>query len=207
MNGTKTLLSLAFIAIAGAALAQDFNTEAGFKSALKAGYYTEDFSGMTFGNPLNGTQTDWDAPGNGTYNFHAFAGKGLYSGNANISVNVAYDALVISFANSPNTVTAFGGLFSSSDSSGNVSTGDVSVLFDNGHTVTLSNPQLNNFYGFVNNVGIASVTINVVNPGDGINRWIEGTHFIVGQGAPVPEPSSIAVLGLGAVALLRRRRK
>ena len=124
-------LCLAVAALAGAT--NVYTTEASFLPNIQAGYYLENFTGWTYGSPLGGSTFDWDAPGANGYNFHAYALNGLWSNVQALSTNTASDPLVITFPNSL-TVTAFGGIMSSTDISGNVIPQDITITLNDGTT-------------------------------------------------------------------------
>ena len=76
----RTLKPLVIVAFAAAALlghAQDFTSQAAFVAALNSDYYLESFSTFAFGSPLDGTSTTYNGPGNGTFDWQAFAASGL----------------------------------------------------------------------------------------------------------------------------------
>ncbi len=67
--------------------------------------------------------------------------------------------------------------------------------------------------------GFEAAQLSILTPGDGMMAQYVGTSFVrminvgdqmfrlEGSSNPVPEPASLRALGLGAAALLRRRRK
>jgi PEP-CTERM motif len=69
---------------------------------------------------------------------------------------------------------------------------DVATTLTGGDTLTLS--------------GLTGVTQIAVTPGD-FNDWVGVDNINYTAANPVPEPATMAVLGLGAAALLRRRNK
>ncbi len=187
-------VALAAVALASASTTV-YTSEATFLQNIQAGYYLEDFNGFTYGSPLDGSQFDWDAPGNGTYNFHAFAAQGLWSNTGALSTNVAFDPLVLTFPNS-NPVTAFAGIVAATDISGNTIPYDVTVQLNDGTSTTINGSA---FRGFTSTAPITSVTLTPVNVG--VNSWAQIDHVYVGQ---VPEPASLVLVGLAGL-LIRRR--
>jgi len=171
--------------------------EASFLANLASPYYLEDFPGWTYGNPLNGTQLTWDAPGNAGYGWRAYAAQGLWSNVSALSVNVAYDPLVITMTGNP--VNMVGGIFTATDINGNWIPGDVTIRLASGATWTLTQPGPTTFFGFYCSDPIVSVTFNCVS-GGGVNRWIQLDHFYVG----IPEPASLLLLSLAGLMLRRR---
>jgi hypothetical protein len=196
----KYLAIAAFVAITPSAFAQWFTNEAAFTAALNGPFYLEDFSNFTFGNPLNGSQTTWAAPGANGYGWTAAATNGLYSNISALSTNTANDPLVLTFTGAP--VTAFGGNIANSDIAGNLIPGTVTMLMSNGATNNLVLGAAEGFLGYISPVVLTTVTISATGT---TNNWPQLDHAYTGSA--VPEPGTMIALGLGAAALAARRRR
>jgi hypothetical protein len=203
---TKTrIMALAGALLIGSVAAQAtwYTSEASFTSAMSGPFYLEDFTGWTFGSPLDGTQTTWAAPGANGYGWTASAASGLYSNVSALSTNTANDPLVITFSGNP--VTAFGGIISNTDITGANIAGNVTFLMSNGDTQTSTfGAGGSGFLGWTGTSAIASVTITATS--SATNNWPQIDHVYTGA-APVPEPMTVTGLALGALAMLRRRKK
>ncbi len=197
----KLFLIAGTAVLAGAANAGWYTNEADFVSALSGSYYKETFDNFTYGDPLDGSMTDWSAPGGNGYGWSANAPQGLWSNDGALSTNVAYDPLTFTFTGNP--VTAFGGLLAASDISGNVISGTLTLTLSDGSSQTVNTSG--SFLGWTGSAAITSVTMTVADPGDGVFRWNQIDNVYTGA-STVPEPASMIALGLGAAAMLRRRR-
>ena len=199
-----------FAAIAGAlgltvaANATFYTTEATFLAAIDPTFYLEDFGNFTFGDPLDGSQATWSAPGGNGYGWDVAAANGLWSNTSALSTNTADDSLDFTFTGLP--VTAFAGVIANTDISGNSQGGTVTLTMSNGDTMTVADGT---FLGWVGTTAVSGASIvaqDSANP-NGFD-WIQIDHAYTGATAPVvPEPASLAVLGLGAMVMLRRRKK
>ncbi|HVT12924.1 MAG TPA: PEP-CTERM sorting domain-containing protein [Fimbriimonadaceae bacterium] len=195
------------IAVAGgliagsvAAHATWYTSEASFLAAIDPTYYLEDFSGFTVGNPLNGLQSSWDAPGGNGYDWTASAVGGLYSNTHAISTNGSRQPLTITFTGAP--VTAFGGFIGGTDFNSNLVADTATMSLSNGDSQSIDTTAgSDGFLGWVGDTAISSLSMNVSQS----NTFIQLRHAYTGS-APVPEPASLAVLGLGAIALIRRKK-
>jgi hypothetical protein len=203
----NTMRNLRFAVSAGllilgtvAANATWYTSEAAFMAAISGPNYTEDFSSFTFGSPLNGSQTIWSAPGANGFGWDATAAGGLYSNNSSLSTNIANTPLVLTFTGLP--VYAFGGRISNTDISGNFIPGSASITLSTSETNSINLP--NGGEGWLGWVGTSSfAAVSLISTGT-TNNWIQLDHAVV---AGVPEPASMAVLGIGALAAIARRRR
>jgi hypothetical protein len=196
----NAVLSVMILALASTAFAAtQYDDEPSFLANLASPYYLEDFVGWSYGDPLDGSQTDYDFGPVEGYSWHAYATNGLWSNLGALSTNNSGDPLVITFTGL--AVTALGGNFTATDISGNVIPGTVLIDLSDGTHTELINPTASTFTGYTSAVPITSVTIDSLDD-DGINRWPQLDHFYVGS--MIPEPASLVLLGLGTL-LLRRR--
>jgi hypothetical protein len=179
-----------------------YTSEAAFLANVGPVRYTEDFSNFTFGNPLNGSQTSWVAPGANGFGFTANAVGGLWSNLSALSTNNAFDPIIVNFSGSP--VTAVGGNFTNTDINGNVIPGTIIVTLSDGSTQQLVNQTLSSYLGYTSN-GPTLTSITVVPQQSATNGWAQIDHFTVGT--QIPEPTAVCVLagGLGLLVLRRRR--
>ncbi|HLO99255.1 MAG TPA: PEP-CTERM sorting domain-containing protein [Fimbriimonas sp.] len=199
MSTWKIATVAGLVGLTVSANATFYTSEAAFLAAIDPTFYLEDFSSFTFGSPLDGTQTSWNAPGGNGYGWTASAVQGLWSNTSALSTNVANDPIVISFTGLP--VTAFGGFLNNTDIGGSSQGGTVTMLMSNGDTLTVNDGT---FLGWVGSTAVSSATITAA--GVGLD-WGQLDHAYTGEIATsVPEPASMAALGLGAIALLRRRK-
>jgi len=193
-------LSITILALASTAFAAtQYDDEPSFLANLASPYYLEDFVGWTYGDPLDGSQTDYDFGPVEGYSWHAYAAEGLWSTLSALSTNSPEDPLIITFTGLP--VTALGANFTATDFDGNIIPGRVTIDLSDGTHTELINPTASTFTGYTSDVPITSVTIDSPNDGD-ILRWPQLDHFYVGS--MIPEPASLVLLGLGTL-LLRRR--
>lgn len=196
-----------FAALAGAlglsvaAHATFYTSEAAFLAAIDPVYYLEDFSNLSYGD-IAGDPT-WAAPGGNGYGWTASATNGVWSNDSAMSTNVAGDALVITFTGLP--VTAFGGLLNNTDIDGFAQGGTITLTMSNGDNMTVNDGS---FLGWVGSTAVSSASLTAQDSPTNTNNWPQLDHSYTGSMASsVPEPASMAVLGLGAIALLRRRNK
>lgn len=215
---TVAVFSLAALQFAGAAW---FTDQAAFLSAIRSDYYHEAFSNFTYGSPLNGSQTSWDAPGANGYDWKATNSVGLYSNLHAISTDSAEGVIKITFTGQP--VSAFGGWLGSSDFFGNLQPGTETITLSDGRSHSIATGAGISFLGYVGNRPFSYVNLSVANLGG--NDWIQLSDAYVGRsrrelqfmqteyggqggiGSSTPEPGMLAVLGVGALAMLVRRRR
>lgn len=104
-------------------------------------------------------------------------------------------------------VTAVGGFFFGSDIAGAFQAAAITVTLNSGQIITVpsAGQTTTSFAGFTSTVPITSVTV-VADQSAG-NRWPTVNDFIVGQATVVPEPTSLALVGIPALALAWKRRR
>ncbi|MCC6232998.1 MAG: hypothetical protein IT580_10165 [Verrucomicrobiales bacterium] len=202
------LIALAFTASAAQA-AVIYTTESAFNSALQAGSYTEDFSGVSGSGVLTGI------------NSLPFSGSGI-SYTIATSTDVFYlntidgrslataqqGASMIITLSTPN-ITAIGGNFSSTDDTESIIADSFLLTLSDGTTSTLNSPAggPSTFRGFSTTGGTFITSLTIDGAGIGYSTI---NNLTVGFAA-VPEPSviaSVTALGLvGAAAATRRFRR
>lgn len=169
-----------------------YSDEGAFVAAIDPVFYLEDFPNFQNGVTLNGSQTNWQAPGANGYGWEAFAELGLWSLDGALSTASPGDPLELTFAGSP--VTAFGAILYGTDFFG-------MVLPDALVTLTLSNGESmqivangTDFVGWTGVAPIVSLSIEVEQP---FGQLAFSTVDHAYTGSAVPEPRSILVLGMG----------
>lgn len=175
---------------------------AAFQAALTGGSYTEAFTDVT------------DAPpasyGNGTFAFQADAAGGLYSASGNdLSTNEADDALTITFTTG--NVRGIGGNFFNTDIDGSFdSFFSVGIVMSNGDAFLWEPSSESSFLGFLSDDPIQSITFLPVDgyPITGLTGlYATIDNLTIGNVAQIPEPGSLALVGLAIAGLVARRRR
>lgn len=187
-----------------------YSDQASFLGAIAPGYYLENFSTFSDGDPLGGdpSPTDYSSPVVNGYSFHVYGSQGLWSLPNMMSGAYPFDPLVITFSGAP--VTAVGATFAGTDFMGQPIEGaSVIVSLADGTSQTIDSIG---FAGFTSSAPISSITVT---PGEleSEANWAAFTNLYIGAAsgtASVPEPSSVlsiltGLVGMGSF-LVRRRR-
>jgi hypothetical protein len=194
-------IAVLLVGAASASAATVYTTEASFLAAITGGggYLLEDFAGYTYGSytgyTLNlGPQNGYA----GTIKAEGGANSFLWSGDGDMSTNSALDYLRVDFTG--NTTYSTGGFFYPTDISGYfvVGMGMVLDLSDGTHYV-FTPPNKTTFIGFVGSTPLSWIKIDA--PDSTSYYWPTMDHYYIDS----PEPASLGLLALGALALLRRR--
>lgn len=204
---SKGLLISSCLVVAASAHATFYTDMGSFLAATSGATYTEDFASMTYGSPLNGTQSSWDAPGANGFGFTATNADGLWSNVGALSTAVATSSSgeePLDFTFTGNPTSAFAVMLGNSDINGNVITGDVTLTMSNGDTMTLNGVSAYSFIGWVGDSAATGASV-IANDANTAANWVAVDQTIQGTAA-VPEPASMVILGLGALAALRRRK-
>ena len=196
---SAALLSVALVAPATAAVTT-YTDAAAFQSALTGGSFTETFTGVGDTPPAD--------YGNGTFAFNASAAGGLYSATGdNLSTNRSDDALILTFTSG--NVYGVGGNFFLTDIDGDFDNFfDVLIVLSTGDVYDLWPQSASEFVGFVSDDPIEWIAVVPYNPfalpQDGTGLYATVDNLTIGK---VPEPASLALVGLGIAGLVARRRR
>jgi hypothetical protein len=206
----SVVAAMAMMATKAPAAVTVYTNKTAFLAAINSNYYQEGFESTTIGptsfNFSGGTGT--------TYKYTATSTSAAGGFYPFVPTGGSSQALATSNSNQPITftvnagsapVTAFGGYFFDTNVSGSLAgtLPEVTTNLSAGYT-TLSSATFTSFIGFTSNTPFTSLTVGEL---PASNNFPSIDNFIVGTANPVPEPASIAVLGVpAAMALLRRRR-
>lgn len=166
--------------LVGSALATDVFTNLGdFTAATSGPLYSNPFTGVPAGVvPFGGL--DFGPVSGFSYNIDAFNQLFNPPTGDYISTNTANDDIIITFTGNP--VTAVGGNFWVTDINFNVIPGDVIINLSDGTSETFPSTSASTFRGYVSDVAISSVLVNVTATGGGFG-WATMDNLVVGTGA------------------------
>jgi len=195
----RYIATTAVLALAGAANAAVFTSQAAFLPNLAPGFYLENFNTVP-----NGASGPLNFSGNGfayTVGTQIGAISGLFNDSGRISTDNATDQIVVTFTGAP--VTAVGGNFWGTDINFNPVATTVTVALSNGDFESFNSTSSADFRGFTSAIPITSLTIDALDPVGGF-AWATMDNLYVG--VEIPAPGSMALMGLGALVAGRRRR-
>ena len=199
---------LVFCALSGSAYATTIYTDqASFLAAIAPGYYLENFTTFSDGDPLGGdpSPTEYQSSTVNGFSWTLTAPDGLWSLQNGVSAAYPLENLTITFTGAP--VKAVGGVFSATDYVGDViPTASVVVTLADGTNRTVLG---SGFVGFTSTTAITSLRITPLETAEG--NWSAFRGLYTGVGS-VPEPASIlslvmGVVGIASTAGLRRLRR
>jgi hypothetical protein len=201
------ITSMALVAAlsAGASAGTWVTSETAFLAALVGPHYKEEFNSFTLsGSPLSGN-ANWVAPGGNGYGFTASSPNGLWSAVGALSTLFGDDSITLTFSGAP--VSAFGAFVTNSDISENPIPGAVEITLSNQAVQTVGDGQSTGYF-FLGWIGDdANDTITSATLQSNFNLGFDFVQIDAVYVGAVPEPGTIAALGVGAAALLRRRNR
>ena len=191
-------LAVATLAFSAAVSAQTttYTTAATFLANVAPGSYTEGFADPFFSGELSASFSG------GAFAYTVSAPGGLYGNGSLIGTNLPNEILTVTFTGA--AVTAVGGNFWATNISDAFQATPVTLRLSNGTTsvFTPASETAGSFRGFTSALAITSMTIAstaAVYAGMG--------NLTVGAVAPIPEPGTWLLMGLGVSALLLRNAR
>ncbi len=138
----------------------------------------------------------------GGFSYTISAPGGLYSNGDFLGTNNANQNLTINFTGA--AVTAIGGNFYATNINDVFQSVAMTILLSDGTSTTFTPNNANTFRGVTTNIAITSLVLSAA----GANTFAGLDNFFVGvSDAVVPEPASIALLGLGLAGVVAMRRR
>ncbi|MCE9558033.1 MAG: PEP-CTERM sorting domain-containing protein [Armatimonadetes bacterium] len=204
MRNLKTLAVVAaMLSVVGSASAQIMTSSAAFQAAIAN-------DPGQFNNPLGSSTANWNGgTPNMAYTVTATPIAGLYSDGNFIGVNNNGSDLLITFTSG--NVRAVGGNWFHTDFSDNFRPQGVTLTYNDGTVDTYTPGSASDFHGYVSASPILWVKMSKNSPyidstGTSIAVWASLDNLVTSSHGAVPEPGSLLALGLGAVAMMRRKR-
>ena len=204
----RSLFVFALLALGGAAHSAiiAYDTPATFASSLLAGFYDETFDGGGYTTAASFAFTGGTPP----LGFSVTAGGNTRVFRDGFTIGNDNSRQTLDFTPTTGNVSAFGGNFAITDATASFLRVSVTVTATDSlgaslsQTYTPTSETVGSFRGFTTTGFFTSIVVSATSA---TGRFNAADNVIVGRATPVPEPAALLPLGLGAIAMLRRKRR